>query len=314
MRRAAASQRGFVLLNALVLVAAFAAAAVFVLERAERNRQRQAAAQGAAQLRLYLDSFEALVVTLLSQDQRGGGLDHHGEAWAQIGGGPTEIVLDRGRVQGRITDLQGRFNINWLANPADGVAADGFARLLSQLALPPHLVSEIQEFVSPSGPSERRDRTSYAQLTPAVVPRGGPVMFLEQLQVIPGLDARHYARIEPHVAALPSDSLLNLNTVSAEVLASLLPGSSPTRLAQVLETRDSRPFLSVEDFLNRARTVLPDGSITEEDQLRFTVGSDWFHGDIAVELEGRTLTRQTYFYRRPLPFGPQVSYRLEGRK
>ena len=62
---------GFVLLNALVLVAALAAAAAFVLSRAETTRQLQAGAQGAVQGALYLDGFEALALTLLRTDPAG---------------------------------------------------------------------------------------------------------------------------------------------------------------------------------------------------------------------------------------------------
>jgi len=305
------SQRGFVLLNALVLVAAFAAAAVFVLERAERARQRQAQAQGAGQARLYLDGFEALALTLLSRDQQAGALDHRGEAWAKIGGGDNPaMTLDRGQVRGQIDDLQGRFNVNWLANPVDVVAIRGFARLLTQLGLPERLSTEITAFVSANGPT---DTAAYAQLSPGVVPRGGPVVFLQQLQMMPGLSERHYERLAPYLAALPSDSLLNLNTVSPEVLTSLLPGSNLAGLSQALRSRSQQPFISVEDFIIRAAVALPDGTIADEDQLRFSVGSEWFHSNITVELEGRTLTRQTFFQRRPLPFGPLVAFRLETR-
>jgi general secretion pathway protein K len=311
MSRACGSQRGFVLLNALVLVAAFAAAAVFVLERAERARQRQAETQGAGQARLYLDAFEALALTLLSRDQQAGALDHRGEAWAQIGGAEGQaVILDRGQVRGQIHDLQGRFNVNWLANPADVVAAEGFVRLLTQLGLPGRLGPEITDFVSPDGPA---DAQVYTQLSPGVVAKGGPVVFLLQLQVMPGLSDRHYERLAPYLAALPSDSLLNLNTVSPEVLTSLLPGSNLAGLEQALRSRLQQPFVSVEDFATRAAVALPGGTVPEDEQLRFAVGSEWFHSDIAVELEGRILTRQTFFQRRPLPYGPQVAFRLENR-
>jgi len=303
------SQRGFVLLNALVLVAAFAAAAVFVLERAERARQRQAEVQNVGQARLYLDGFEALVLTLLSRDQLAGSLDHRGEAWAKVGGAQA-MTLDRAQVRGQIHDLQGRFNVNWLANPADVVAAESFARLLTQLGLPGRLGPEITGFVSQNGPA---DVQAYTQLSPGVVAKGGPVVFLLQLQVMPGLSDRHYERLAPYLAALPSDSLVNLNTVSPQVLTSLLPGSNLAGLAQALRSRQQQPFVSVEDFVTRAAVALPEGTIPEDEQLRFTVGSEWFHSDIAVELEGRILTRQTFFQRRPLPYGPQVAFRLENR-
>jgi len=306
MRASGHFERGFVLLNALLLVAAFAAAAVYVLGRAESARLRQAELQGAGQLRLYLDGFETLALSLLRRDQRGGAVDALTDSWAAT---IDTVEVDRGLLSGRISDLQGRFNVNWLANSEDLGAEAGFVRLLARLGLPSQLANEITGFVRPGGPG---DSSGYGRLTPPIRPQGGPVLLLEQLQDIPALQPRHYARLQPYLAALPSDSLLNLNTVPVEVLTSLLPGANAASLEQVLLSRRQRPFTSVEDFLVRSSAAFSLAPLPEEEELRFAVGSAWFHADIAVQLEDRTLTRQTIIYRRPLPYGPQVSYRLGG--
>lgn len=299
--------RGFVLLNALILVAALAAAAAFVLARAETTHQRQAGAQGAVQAALYLDGFEALALTLLRQDQQGGPVDGPGDNWAQA---DYTVDIDRGRVSGDIRDLQGRFNVNWLANPEDVAALEGFKRLVADLDLRPQLAEVITTSLRPGGPAAQQ---GYAWLQPPVVPLGGPVLLVEQLRQIPALRAREYARLEPHLAALPSDSQLNVNTASVLVLKSLLPGAKVAGLEQVLRTRRQRPFTSTEDFLIRVAPVLGDAGLPELEELRFDIGSVWFHANIAVELEGLILRRQTVFERRPLPYGPQVAYRLESR-
>jgi len=304
-----AATRGFVLLNALVLVAAFAAVSVVVLQRAEATRQRQASLQDAVQMRLYLDAFEALVLTQLRRDQLGGSLDHLGEAWAAIGDPRAPaMILDRAEARGQVADLQGRFNVNWLANPGDTVARDSFARLLVQLGLPSRLGGQIIGFLDPGGPA---NAAAYGRLQPAVVPLGGPVQLLEQLQTVPGLSPRHYARLAPYLAALPGDSRLNLNTTSPEVLTSLLPGSNRGGLTQALASRSRQPFVSLEDFAARAALSLPEGGLPETIEPRLAVGSGWFHATIAVALGPRILSRQTTFHRRPLPYGPQVAHRLE---
>ena len=306
MRRLAAPERGFVLLNALLLVAAFAAAAVYVLGRAESARLRQAELQGAGQLTLYLDGFEVLALNLLHRDQQGGAVDARTDIWAR----PIDTVeVDRGQMSGQIHDLQGRFNVNWLANPEDLAAQAGFVRLVATLGLPSRLAAEITEFVRPGGPG---DSAVYGQLTPAITPQGGPVLILQQLQVIPALRPRHYARLAPYLAALPSDSLLNLNTVPPEVLISLLPTANAGSLAQVLASRRQTPFISVEDFILRSGVAFTDTGLPELEELRFAIGSTWFQLESVAKLEDRSLTRQTIIHRRPLPFGPQVAYRLGG--
>lgn len=299
-------ERGFVLLNALLLVAAFAAAAVYVLGRAETARLRQAEGQGAGQLGLYLDGFEMLALRLLLGDQRRGAVDVRADIWAS----PIDTVaVDRGQISGQIHDLQGRFNVNWLANPEDLAAEVGFVRLLAKLGLPSSLAAEITAFVRPGGPS---DSAGYGQLTPPVTPQGGPVLLLQQLQVIPALRPRHYTQLAPYLAALPSDSLLNLNTVSPEVLVSLLPTANGGALAQLLLSRRQTPFVSVEDFILRSGTAFSDAGLPELEELRFAIGSAWFQLEAEARLQGRSRTRQTVIYRRPLPYGPQVAYRLGG--
>lgn len=309
MKRDTDPERGFVLLNALLLVAAFAAAAVYVLSRAEAARLRQAELQGGSQLRLYLDGFEVLAMQLLRRDQRGSALDTLSDIWADPIDG---VTIDRGLLSGQIRDLQGRFNVNWLANAQDLGAAAGFVRLLAQLGLPPRLADEITTFVRPGGPSGPGDSGGYGRLVPPIIPQGGPVLLPEQLRDIPALHPRHYARLAPYLAALPSDSLLNLNTVSPAVLVSLLPGANVGALEQVLLSRRQRPFVSVEDFTLRSGAAFSFEPLPEQEELRLAVGSVWFHATATVQLEDRVLTRQTVIYRRPLPFGPQVAYRLGG--
>ena len=132
MSARAGSERGFVLLNALLLVAAFAAAAVYVLGRAEAARLRQAEQQGAGQLQLYLDGFEVLAMQVLHRDQQGGAVDTLTDIWAAPING---VTIDRGLLSGQISDLQGRFNVNWLANTQDLGAEAGFTRLVARLGL-----------------------------------------------------------------------------------------------------------------------------------------------------------------------------------
>jgi general secretion pathway protein K len=305
-------QDGFVLLNALVLVAAFAAAAVVVLERATRAHQRQSEMQNAQQSHLYLDAFEVLAMAALTRDQQGGVVDHLREPWAQIGKGGRDrsMALDRGEISGHLVDMQGKFNVNWLANPGDLAAVESFGRLVAHLGLSERLTQEIVAFVSPKGPKNQAD---FNRMTPAIIARGGPVMFVDQLRVMPTLSDRDYARLRPFLTALPSDSQINLNTVSAEVLAGFLPDSNVAGLRGVLTNRSYDPYTSVDDFMLRAAVALPGDGVDGENEMRFSIGSSWFRGDISVDLGGRIRTRQTFFYRQSQPFGPQVAFRLEGR-
>ncbi len=300
--------RGFILVNALLLVAALAAVAVFLLARAEGARARRAEASQAAQLVLYLDSFEALGLTLLHADQNRGPIDHLGEAWAQA---DYNVEVDRGRVAGSFTDLQGLFNVNWLSNPDDIAAREAFDRLILRLGLPPQSADAITRFVSPDGPGNAQ---AFARAQPPIKPVGGPVIFVDQLRAVPGLRDRDFATLLPYLAALPGDKALNVNTVPAVVIQSLLPAANPAALDQLLQVRLRDPFISVDDFMLRLGAALGPAAIADIDDTRFGVASDWFRADIAAQLGDRVARRRTVFERLPLPHGTRVAYRLELRE
>ena len=84
-------QRGFVLVNALVIVAALAAAAVFMLGRAEEARVRAEVAVEAAQLGLNLDAFETLAKVMLAIERA----TREGTSlvFGFLGGGPAPFEL-----------------------------------------------------------------------------------------------------------------------------------------------------------------------------------------------------------------------------
>lgn len=294
--------RGFVLLNALILVTALAAVGVLLLARASDGQARRFAGQEAAQLQLYLDGFEALALSLLDRDAAG--VDHRDEAWAH----PVyQVPVDRGTLQGSLHDLQGRFNVNWLANPEDIAAREAFLRLCAPLGISATRAQNIIRFLTPGGtPSQ----ASFSRRVPALDLRGGPVALVDQLQLVPGLRAQEFARLAPHIAALPGDSTLNVNTASSEVLASLLPGVGLAALDQLIRSRSQTPFTSLEGFLTRLGNVGGFDVVGALDGQLFGVNSNWFGASITARLEAASASRLVVLHRQPLPIGARVAYRL----
>lgn len=291
--------RGFILVNALLIVSALAAAAMVLLLRAGMSVERQAAWQRTAQAEAYLDAVEALAVARLDSDPPTGP-DHVGEPWAAP---LLAAELDRGEVSGRIEDLQGRFNVNWLAVPEDVQAQEAFDRLLVARGLPSTLGTAIREFLAPRGP---RDLSAYAGGELAILPRGGPVRDARQLLAVPGLTPDAFARLDPLIAALPSDTRLNVNTASAEVLDAWLPEVDSSVAHALVAARARRPFASVGEFL----LALGPAAAATVDDTRLEVGSGWFLLTAQARLDGRTVARRSVIVRLPLPVGAQVDYRL----
>lgn len=274
--------RGFILVNALVLVAAMAAAALVLLMRAEQGRQRLSAGQEATQVALYLDGATLLARRMLEMDVFNG-VDHPGEAWAQ----PVQgAEIDRGQVSFKVTDLQGRFNVNWLAVEEDSHAEAAFARLIRAHGLPDELALKVMTEVRPSG--------------------GGPVLDPMQLNALRALPPDSRARLFPFITALPSDSLLNVNTASAEVLAIWVEGLGGDGARRLVQQARRQPFGSFSSFL----LSLPPKVAAELDDTRITTWSHWYEVRAEARLGTKIAARRTVLERKQLPEGAQVHYHL----
>ncbi|MDB2408101.1 type II secretion system minor pseudopilin GspK [Jannaschia sp.] len=295
---------GFVLINALILVAAMAAAAILLLSRAEGGRARLGAAQEARILTANLDAYDAYARAVLRADQQEGAMDTPGDAWARPS---VDLPLAQGTVSGQIVDMQGRFNLNWVSAPDDEAAVEALRRLFSRLGLAPQQADAVIAYLSPGGPS---NRAAYAELSPPVNPLGGSIVMLDQLAALPELEDDALDRLRTHVAVLPGRSRVNLNTADATLLAVLLPDVAPARLDAAAARRLTRPYASVEAFFSELGISIDPEVEGSVDASRYAVGSRWFAATSEARLDGRLATRRTVIRRGTPIEGPQVEWRV----
>jgi len=298
--------RGIALLNALVMVGAIAALAAGLMIEAGRSHDRMAHVAGSQQAALHLDAGLLLVDPVLRADWlRAPDLDHLGEPWARA---PLEADIDRGRLEARLSDLQGRFNVNALVNASDAGAARALERLLRRLGLPVSLGAEIAGFVQPRGPVRPGD---YADRPVPVKVTGGAVERVEALRLVRGMTEAHYARLVPYIAALPVGTPLNVNTAPAEVLGAVLPAANPADIDRLVAERRTAPFADIADFEERAlrlvhpgllaRAQVPDGG--------FGVSSGWFEARLVLHLDGRAYRRILTIERSPEDGAALIAHR-----
>lgn len=234
--------RGVALLAALVLVAIATsiAAAIFfdtglLLRRVEG---------GSAQERVPLlaGGAEALAAAIL-RDELDTGLApvHPAQRWANPLG-PLEVEPGT-VVRGELVDLQGRFNLNSLVK-ADGrvdpEALALFERLLQRVGVEPVYASKFADWLDADDQplTGGAEDDAYTAQVPAYRPPNRRVTSVSELQWLPGLDAERFARLAPHVAALPGDATINLCSASAALLDALA---------------DERQWVGAEAALSRNR-------------------------------------------------------------
>lgn len=220
------ARRGVALLTALILVALATsiAAAVFFDTGLLLRRTEGGSAQDRAQL--LAGGAEALAASILREELDTGSAPIHGaQRWANPLG-PIEVE-DAGAVQGQLTDLQGRFNLNSLIG-ADGrvdpVALETFERLLRTLELEPVWALRLADWLDaddqPLGGGAEDDL--YSGLQPGYRPPNRPITSISELLWLDGFDEARFAIIAPHVAALPRDANINLCSATPALLDALL--------------------------------------------------------------------------------------------
>ena len=123
--------------------------------------------------------------------------------------------------------------------------------LLTNLRLEARLAVPIAEFVAAG--QQLAPVPENTDPTTVVRPRrsGAPMRLerVDDLLMVPGLKPESVERLRPFVIVLPSSNTdVNVNTASPEVLAAVLPGSSMSEANSLIAQRQRTPWIDVPNF------------------------------------------------------------------
>jgi general secretion pathway protein K len=266
-------QQGVALITALLVVALAVTAATAMATRLHVDVRRTANLLHGEQAYAYALSAESWAYVILRKDARDSTHDALDEDWATA---LPPISVEGGIVSGRITDLQGRFNVNNLltvGGQPDQVQIDYFKRLLTVLNLDPGLSSAlldwIDEDINATYPGGAED-DAYLLLDPPYRAANRPMVSISELQLVEGFTAEVVAALAPHVTALTGSTAINVNTATPQVLLALNENITEQDVERLITDReqaaftDSAAFLA-HDALAGLELAIPTG-----------VSSNWF--------------------------------------
>jgi general secretion pathway protein K len=288
-RRGQRGQRGVALITAVLMVALATILAIDVGFKGFLDQRRAGTLYALDQGYEIALGAEAWAADFLKTDLQNSQTDHLGETWARP---LPPLPIEGGTVEGRLEDMQGRFNLNNLVH-TDGTtnpeAVKQLERILVALEIEPAwataMADWIDQDVQPGFPDGAED-TVYTGLNPPYLTAGMPITRASELMALQGFGAARYARLKPYVTALPVGTPLNVCTAPGVVLDSLSAetrefGLNPEDLAK---RRKDVCFPSLEDMrgslgdetYNQLKNSLTESSSYFRSTVWVTIGTTQF--------------------------------------
>lgn len=253
--------RGFALVNALVMVAAIAVIAASVMATASVSQRRGAFVAHTAQLEQYLEGTALMLPALAVATVPRSGPIAPVQDWARS----YSFPVGRGEVAGRLVDLQGLFNLRWIEAGDEEWALFVFAGLCRNAGLDPSETQLLRDAVVRAGPL-------------------GQLHWPGDLVPLSGVDPRRLAGLLPLTTVLPPAVRLNLNTAAPEILVALLPEVPRSRIDALLALRARQALVSADEFRFRLAPDLDPASDPRLQALRPTIRSEWFRAEISSRM------------------------------
>jgi general secretion pathway protein K len=237
---------------------------------------------------------ESWIISILQQDLQDSPTDHLGEIWASELPG---LPIEGGEVFGAIEDLQGRFNVNNLVNQDGQVEEEPleqFRRLLTALGIDPRFAGIAADWIDTNQDASFPDGAEDAIYTGMIPPyraANQTLTSISELAALEGMDRETFRLLEPHIAALPGRSGINVNTATPAVLQSLDENMTSADVEGLVQEREGSGFSDIETSF--ASLVTPEVLNSLEESTRF------FRLKVVVRVDTVRITMFSVLQRAP---------------
>ena len=237
---------------------------------------------------------ESWIINILHQDLQDNDTDHLGEIWAtELPGLPIE----GGEVFGAVQDLQGRFNINNLIDhdgAVDEESLEQFRRLLLALGLDQRFAGIAADWldwdIEPAFPDGAED-SIYTGMIPPYRAANQTLSSISELAALDGMDRQTFRILEPHIAALPGRTQINVNTATGAVLLSLDENLTLADVESLIAEREAGGFADIENSFSSLVSADVVNQIEESTQ--------YFQLKVVVRIDTVRMTLYTVLQRGP---------------
>jgi general secretion pathway protein K len=302
----AARQGGAAVLVAMLVVAIAALAASSFMFRSRVEWRRLENLTRLDQAHWVLRAAQQWGASVLLDDARHSSVDHLGEVWATR---LPPVEAEAYRVSGGMEDLEGRFNLNNLVSKGqiDNQQLATFVRLLRTLHLPEILAVAVADWMDADDiplNTNSVESAYYQSLSTPYRAANHPLINVNELLGVKGVDRNILTVLRPYVTALPTRTPINVNTASPEVLAALVEGLSSEEAYTMAAKRERVYYRNFEDF----QQALPNGMTAPA--YGVSVSSQYFLVQARATNERLAIGNQA-IYRREGSGLPQLVWRAD---
>jgi general secretion pathway protein K len=197
----------------------------------------------------------------------------------------------RGKIQGDNLDEDEKAVIDEKQLRVDANQLRILRNLLAVLELPTEIADTIVDWIDPNQEPTFPDGAEDSEYTvriPSYLAANRPLTSVSELRLIKGIDKTAYAKLAPHVCALPSGTPINVNTLTAPLLRALT-GIDSMAAEAIIEELKQQGFKDINKFYQTVGMMPKEQTLQQNNQETLTVHSNHFMVQIEVQVgDGRT--------------------------
>ncbi len=244
-------QTGIALIVVMLVVTLVAIMAAGIASKQQLSIRRTSNLLNHEQAYMYLLGAEDWAKNILVQDFKDNKTDSFDDNWAVA---LPPIPVEGGSIQGKVKDLQARFNINNLlkAGNPDQDSIKLLQNLLNEknidIELTDAIVDWLDKDLDASIPAGAED---IDYLNNKIPYRAANRLMASSSEVvlIKGFDYQQYKKIAPYIITLPTFTPLNVNTATAMQISMLSNQISLTEAEEIVKARDKSGYKTVNEFI-----------------------------------------------------------------
>lgn len=242
--------KGVALITALLITAIIAVVAVAMASKQKLDIRRTGNIIDGDRAYVFALGVETWVRQVLYRDIKNSDTDSLLEDWALA---LPAIKVEGATVEGKLEDLQGKFNLNNLIvedKPSE-LDLQRFRRLLTLVGAEPILAQAVLDWEDKNSDTIP-DGAEDAEYMNSDYPRRAANKTLtsaSELLLIKGFTSDIYKQLSPYITALPQHTSINVNTAPAQVLMMLGEGITEEDASALIAAREDESFKNVASFL-----------------------------------------------------------------